>query len=314
MGENSAPAGWFPQTDGRLRRWDGTEWTDEFRAAPTDADPGPGAAPLPPEAPAAIEPEGKKKNWFLRHKILSALGLIALIVIAINIGSGGDDDETPAASGGAPSSATATPTGSPPGSASAEPTAADAADTTGTYDEMFGTFTAITKSGTGDDVIALPDGARVGVVTMTHSGSSNFAVSTLDSENQETGDLLANEIGKYKGVSAYGLNGLGGEPTKLKLTADGKWTIKVAPASSAPLLAANAKGTGANVFRYDGEAADWKLTHNGESNFSVLQVSDALMPNLAVNEIGDYSGTVPFDAGPSVIQIGADGKWTAVRQ
>jgi hypothetical protein len=38
------------------------------------------------------------------------------------------------------------------------------------------------------------------------------------------------------------------------------------------------------------------------------------MPNLAVNEIGDYSGTVPFDAGPSVIQIGADGKWTAVRQ
>ncbi|MGL5852301.1 MAG: DUF2510 domain-containing protein, partial [Phycicoccus sp.] len=48
----SAPPGWHPQPDGRERYWDGTRWTDEFRApAPTDA-----AAPPPPPSWASPEP------------------------------------------------------------------------------------------------------------------------------------------------------------------------------------------------------------------------------------------------------------------
>ena len=35
------------------------------------------------------------------------------------------------------------------------------------------------------------------------------------------------------------------------------------------------------------------------------------IPTSRYNGIGHYSGTVPLDAGPSVLQIGADGTWTA---
>ena len=42
----SAPAGWHLQPDGRERFWDGTQWTDQFRATPT-ADLGDPTAPPP---------------------------------------------------------------------------------------------------------------------------------------------------------------------------------------------------------------------------------------------------------------------------
>jgi hypothetical protein len=34
------------------------------------------------------------------------------------------------------------------------------------------------------------------------------------------------------------------------------------------------------------------------------------MPNLMVNEIGSYQGTVPAVAGPSVVTVTADGRWS----
>lgn len=48
----SAPAGWHLQPDGRERYWDGTQWTDQFRA-PFPADP---TAPPPPPSWASNEP------------------------------------------------------------------------------------------------------------------------------------------------------------------------------------------------------------------------------------------------------------------
>ena len=35
---------------------------------------------------------------------------------------------------------------------------------------------------------------------------------------------------------------------------------------------------------------------------------------MGVNEIGNYSGTVPFVSGPAVLVIGADGTWTLKQQ
>jgi hypothetical protein len=150
------------------------------------------------------------------------------------------------------------------------------------------------------------------LVTFTHKGSSNVAIEVLDNSNQPTGDLLVNDIGRYSGTSAFGLSSLGAEPTKLKITADGSWTLKVKPIVAAPKLAAKASGTGDQVFRYDGDAMDVAITHRGQSNFAVDQVGGDF-PNLAVNEIGKYSGTVPLNEGPSVITITADGKWTLKR-
>lgn len=48
------------------------------------------------QQPANFQQEPPKKNWFLRHKFLTAILAIVALIIVINIGSGGDD--TPAKS------------------------------------------------------------------------------------------------------------------------------------------------------------------------------------------------------------------------
>lgn len=176
------------------------------------------------------------------------------------------------------------------------------------YATTYGTFTPVSKAGTGDSVIVLPAGAKAGIVTATFSGANNFSIQALDKSNKPTVDLLANTIGAYKGTSAFGLQGLGNKDATLKVTASGKWTIRIAPMDSTALLPA--AGAGDGVFKYSGKATTWKLTHTGEGNFALVQYSADPMPNLAANTIGKYSGTVPSMAGPSIVAITADGTWT----
>lgn len=177
------------------------------------------------------------------------------------------------------------------------------------YSETYGTFDAVTKNGKGDAVMKLPKGVTSALVTASHKGRSNFAIQVLDAENQPTLDLLVNTIGRYSGTTALGLSaGMGSDPAKLKISADGSWTLKLASVSTAPNL--KSAGSGDAVFLYDEDAATAAVAHKGKSNFVVTQYSDNPMPNLAINEIGNYKGTVPLDDGPSVITIKADGKWT----
>lgn len=174
-------------------------------------------------------------------------------------------------------------------------------------DETFGTFTAATQSGTGDNLVALPAGATAGIVTATHDGSSNFAISVLDAANESTGELLVNTIGPYSGTTLFG-RGLGDAAT-LQISADGNWSVTIAPFSTAPLLAP--AGSGDAVFLYDGETGALTATHDGDSNFSVSEDTGSLFEfGLLINEIGPYSGTVPLSAGPSVVNVGANGGWT----
>jgi len=175
------------------------------------------------------------------------------------------------------------------------------------YTKSFGSFAATRKSGTSDSVVGLPKGAKAGIVKATYRGSSNFVIQALDSSNQPTVDLLVNTIGNYAGTTAYGLSDLG-EAAKLKVTAKGAWTLVISPIANAKTLPESGKGDG--VYRFDGSATTWKITNKGEGNFVVNQVSDDLIPNLAVNEIGNYKGDVPASSGPSVVTVTSDGVWT----
>ncbi|WP_159573164.1 hypothetical protein [Curtobacterium sp. 18060] len=172
----------------------------------------------------------------------------------------------------------------------------------------FGSFKAVEKTGTTDGVITLPD-AKAGIVTSTFTGEGNFAIQALDASNQPTTDLIANTIGNYNGTAAYGLAGLGEAPKTLKVTGTGQWTIKISPVSSATTLPKTGSGDG--VFKYAGPAATWKIANaGGEGNFAVTQYDESGMPNLAVNEIGAYTGSVPANAGPSIVTIISDGNWS----
>ncbi len=75
----STPAGWYPQPDGRNRYWDGAQWTEKFA---------PGNPSETPPANALLTPPAvARKNWFLRHKILSAIGALLLIGIFASAGN-----------------------------------------------------------------------------------------------------------------------------------------------------------------------------------------------------------------------------------
>jgi len=69
----STPAGWYPQADGQQRYWDGEQWTEHFA----------------PGTPLVTPPAIARKNWFLRHKVITAVGAVLLLAIFSNLANGG---------------------------------------------------------------------------------------------------------------------------------------------------------------------------------------------------------------------------------
>lgn len=74
----SAPAGWHPQGDGRERFWDGSQWTDQFRMSTP-----------PGNADGPATPQAGRRSWFSRHKVLTGLGALVLIIGAASVAAGG---------------------------------------------------------------------------------------------------------------------------------------------------------------------------------------------------------------------------------
>jgi hypothetical protein len=178
--------------------------------------------------------------------------------------------------------------------------------TTSWYTDTYPDFKTISFSGKSDDVIKVP--GKAGIVTASYTGSSNFSIAGIDDGNKSTTDLLVNTIGSYKGVSAYGMHEIGNPVAKLKVSGKGKWKITITSLTNARALPSSGRGDG--VYKYDGKATTWKITNKGSANFAILQNSSSPMPNLAVNDIGNYSGKVAADAGPSIVIVTSNGKWT----
>ena len=91
----ASPAGWHPQEDGRLRYWDGSQWTEHYMEA-TD-----GTAPAAPGSANAFAEGASVKPvrpWFKKKRVLIPVGGMALIVFASALGAGGDTPDTTASS------------------------------------------------------------------------------------------------------------------------------------------------------------------------------------------------------------------------
>jgi hypothetical protein len=91
------PAGWYPdpQFPGQQRYWDGIQWTGHI-APLSPSGPVPPAQQQPMNGPltqpfASPGQAATQKNWFLRHKVMSAV--LAVIVIAV-IGSAASSGES----------------------------------------------------------------------------------------------------------------------------------------------------------------------------------------------------------------------------
>jgi hypothetical protein len=316
-------------------------WPQELAHAdlPPDWQPDPAWGP-PPEgwqlwtdeaAPPAGTPNDQStadapRPWYRKKRYLIPAGLIAVIAIGASLSGGGDDTDNPAdAAAQSVPAATSTTAGSATSAPAASSTSAAPASTTPKPTPTTPDVTSTTPpptvappadpvmySGSGDSIlqIAKPAGLTGAVlVSLTHSGASNFAVWALDDDLQET-DLLANVIGAYDGTVL--LDKDGGETSRLEITADGAWTVAVRDVRSATQLpAAGLSGSGPDVVLWLGQSAGTAtFSHQGESNFAVWFYGEST--ELLVNEFGAYEGTTRLPAGPAFLQIEADGAWQVV--
>lgn len=176
-----------------------------------------------------------------------------------------------------------------------------------------GTFADFTVSGTGNDVVSFQiPGDVPAVLDITHHGSSNFVVWSLDG-SLETIDLLVNEIGLYEGRRPVHVGWFSSKELvrHLEIDADGNWSITARPMTSARELVSSLSGSGDDVLRYDGSASTLTSSHDGSSNFIILgHEANGRYNDLIVNEIGSYSGTDLMASGSAILEITADGNWT----
>lgn len=257
---------------------------------------------IPPPPPAR-----RKRPWYAQWWAIVLYAVIGVCMLGGIVGamSGGDDGDSDDTANGLD--------GAVDDMNDAAESFADAADELGPV-EFGESFEAVTETGSGDATITLPEEADQGIITASHSGSGVFSIEVIDENNESTGDFLAFTMGAYDGTTAFGLYdfSIAGPPDSLKIAADGDWEITIAPLSEAPVLELPAEGDGDAVYRFEGDAADWTLTHDGEGVFAVTRFNNTdLFSGLPlVMEMGAYEGTVPVTGDAGIVTITADGSWT----
>ncbi len=179
------------------------------------------------------------------------------------------------------------------------------------YDQKFGTYVAVAVTGLGSSTVALPAGARSGLLTITHAGSNRFRISAVDAGGTSTGEEIVDTVGDYSGVTAFGVPSTGAIPSTLLVDTDGPWSITLSPLADALPLGVAAEGSGDRVFRYDGPNRDLALRSTGSSLFEIRQIKDPGAPLIvAFEDTGVFSGSGSISEGPSIVVVHSNGDWT----
>lgn len=169
-----------------------------------------------------------------------------------------------------------------------------------------------TVSGTGASVPSLRPIREPVIVTLTHTGASNFIVNPVSADGDE-GYLWANEIGDWTGTIFQAKESVA--IVAASVEADGPWTIRIAPLAAAPVVNPRSyAGSGSAVVKFRVASQGFKritLTHDGEANFIVHPIDrNGSEGYLLVNEIGRYEGTKVLPKGTRYLSVVADGDWT----
>lgn len=240
--------------------------------------------PVPPPPPAP-PPKKKRARW----PWIVGGSVVALIVVAGV--SGKKTSTTPTEPGRAEAAAPAAPqqvkTEAPAPTTTAPPAP------------------PVVKTGKGDDVITI-DRSGVKIVKFDCPRCSGNTI--LETDGAES--LLVNTIGKYSGKHWVDVRD-GSVTSTYTINATGAWTLSVGGIDQARVVTDGPiTGSGDDVVIAQHAAKAAAITNKGKGNFIVEVVS--LMRStidLAVNEIGGYSGTVPFN-GPAIVQVVSEGSWT----
>ena len=284
-------------------RWTGVVWEPVTLPPPTGS---PFTAPPPP-------PSGQPfwKKWWVW--VIVAVVLLALIG-AIGA-SGGSKTASTSSSAAAtvvrsPQISSLVPTEQPtvePTTQAPTPEPTTEAPTPTPTEKPASDWAPIVVKGSGSKVVKLDKPSdRAAIVTLTHEGDSNFVVWALDSTLKET-QLLVNTIGNYRGTTLLDPD-TADVTARLKIEADGNWTLKVQDVTKARRVTEKIVGTGDDVVIYSGPAGVIAARALSEDNFVVWSYSDS--SDLLFNEIGPYRGENTISGGPLVLSIQAVGSWS----
>lgn len=338
MSDTSQGEGWWLAADGR---W----YPPESHPGPAAPPPPPAEAvgdegpPAPVAATATtthrdddIDVAGKPPWWRRRWVIITAAVFVGLVALGAIFGSdeaddtavaieddletgddpdpaGNDTDGRDDATDETPEATTAPePTPRPEPTATPEPTPTPTPEPTPTPTPV--PFEPIVFSGAGPDVVALDDPITDPLlVTLSHSGSSNFQVSLLDA-NGERVQSLANEIGQWAGTLPVNLR-VGDSFAFIEINADGPWEITFDEITSAPTLATepgsrhDGAGSEVLIFVTDGPAVVAFDCPTCDSNIFIRAIGDR--SDSLENAIGEggFQGRYVVPDGTFLLQIEA---------
>lgn len=247
---------------------------------------------------------------YSKHKVMALI--VSAVVVVLGAVSGGSAAATGASAGpaklaAAPGSTTApaasaatVPAATTPGAA--KPTAKATTPPPSTPVLAMKTF-----NGAGDDIVSVDLKGLPAIVTFECPACSSNTV--LKSNGADS--LLVNEIGAYSGTHIIDTKKTSAT-TELEVSAVGAWTITVADLSTVNPVSGPVRGHGDMVVYLAGKTSKAAITNVGQSNFVVIGYGTSF-PQLAVNEIGSYSGTVRLTA-PAFVQVESSGDWTITPQ
>lgn len=156
-------------------------------------------------------------------------------------------------------------------------------------------------SGSGDDIVDVAVDQAALVYFECPACDRNVVVRSDGDEG-----LLVNAIGSYAGTHLINIYE-GTTTSSFEINADSDWKLVVADLKELPESASKISGKGDAVVLFAAGNSRAKVNYKGEGNFVVIGYGGD-GADLAVNEIGDYSGTVRLD--PGLVQVKAEGPWT----
>ena len=175
------------------------------------------------------------------------------------------------------------------------------AESSTSYEDSFGDFTAQSYSKTGSDQIDID--FDYGVLRINHQGEGNFTLVGKDADNETELNLRASSEFQTELDLGFTNSGI----TQLEITTESSWTIELLPVAEANYLTESAIGNG--VFIYDGPEVDWSI-ENSEGVFELIQVDMRTRQERLLNRAGEFESTVEASAGPSVVIIRASDRWS----
>lgn len=239
---------------------------------------------------------------YLQHKVLAIVVSAVLVVGGMIIGAvSGAVAALALQSAATPPIISAAPvTGETAAPANAAESPAASAEATAGEDRP--RVEAQSFTGTGDDVKTVDLQGMPALVTFTCKACSGNTV--LGTNGAEI--MLVNTIGGYTGSHLVDTS-TGSPTTEFSISADAAWTLKVEDLDAVPTAAGKANGHGDGVIYWDAPSDRAAITNKGEGQFLVEGFGTEI-PELPVDEEGNYSGTVQLT--PGFVQVKSEGDWT----